>query len=75
MRKYRIMETDNGYYPQEKKWFKWKFVDHLFGEFTWDKNNKHESKCDSFDYAKRCIERRKEWLVDGGFEPIYHDIQ
>lgn len=70
------MELSDGYYPQEKRWFGWQFIDNLVGGFTWGKlEHKYHSKCDSFDYAKRCIERRKEWVLKGNAKPIYHDIK
>jgi hypothetical protein len=74
MRKYRVMELDNSFYPQEKQWCGWRYVDQLFGQFIWSKWNKEHSKCESLEYAKRCIERRKEWLEKGNEKPIYHEI-
>jgi len=75
MRKYRIMELNHLFYPQEKHWFEWMYIDNMSGKIIWHDSNKHHSKCESFDYAKRCIERRKDWLENGGIKPIYHEIK
>jgi hypothetical protein len=74
MRKYRIVELRFGYYPQEKHWFSWKYIDHLNGDFLWSEKSRKYSKCDTLEHAMRSIERRKEWLKEGSKFPIYHEI-
>jgi hypothetical protein len=74
MRKFRIVELKNRFYPQEKRWYGWRYIDHCFGEFTWNESDKDRSECESFEYANRCIERRKDWLSGIYAKPIYHEI-
>jgi hypothetical protein len=75
MKKYRIVETRFEFYPQEKHWFGWMYIDNLVGNILWTESNKKHSKCDNYEYAVRCIERRKEWLENGSKFPIYHNIK
>lgn len=75
MRKFRIVELKNIFYPQEKRWYGWRFIDSSFGEFTWNSFDKDRAECESFEYANRCIERRKELLNKLNSKPIYHEIK
>ena len=65
MRKYRILEINSRFYPQEKKWFIWKYLDNLTPKITWSKNYMYQSGCSSKDWAEDVIEERIKYLGSG----------
>lgn len=73
MRKYRILEVNKRFYPQEKRWFIWRYIDNLCSHITWGKNHMSESECKSKDYAEKIIEARIRYLGDG--KKIVHEYK
>ena len=73
MRKYRILEVNNCFYPQEKKWFSWVYLDNLIPRVTWSKRYICESVCSSKDYAEKVIEKRIMHLGSG--KKIVHEYK
>jgi len=63
MRKYRIIQTNNHFYPQEKRWVWWEFLDNLTPKFTWDKDRKYHSMCYSKEDAEKVIAKRIKYLT------------
>ena len=72
--KYRIIEVTNGYYPQEKQCFlyKWEYLDNLVSKLTWDKDNEDHSYVSTYDEALEVIEKRKMYLKDKKFKKIHN---
>jgi hypothetical protein len=70
--KYRIVETREGFYPQEKQCFlfKWEYIDNLVPLYTWE-DNKSESIVATYDEALKAVEKRKQYLKDKKFKKIY----
>lgn len=62
MRKYRIVEFDGGFYPQEKKFYFWVFIDNLSPKYVWGSDKDYQSRCISLDDAKLVIEKRIKFL-------------
>lgn len=73
MRKFRIIEVNNRFYPQEKKWFSWKYLDNLMVRVTWCKNNINESECKSKEDAENIIKRRIAFLGIG--KEVIHEYK
>jgi hypothetical protein len=73
--KYRIVETQQGFYPQEKKyllWF-WEYLDNLVPHITWsDNNNKYQSVVPTYDKALQIILNRKKYLKNKKFKKIHN---
>lgn len=74
MRKYRVLQIGDNFYPQEKRWFEWLYIDNRHTGFTWDKKSKNQSACINLEYAKQVIVRRKQWLINNSKEPIIHYV-
>jgi hypothetical protein len=65
MRKYRILEeSENRFYPQEKKWYGWVYLDNLNPAFTWSSHRNYHSRCNSKIEAEKCIEKRIKYLLE-----------
>ena len=62
MRKYRIIEINNLFYPQEKRWLCWMYLDTMIQEFTWDIDKDYHSMCKSKADAEIVIEKRIKYL-------------
>ncbi len=62
MRKYRIIEIDNHFYPQEKRWLQWVYLDNIIPCFTWNNDRDYHSMCNSKADAEIVIERRIKYL-------------
>ena len=71
--KYRIVETREGFYAQEKQCFlfKWEYIDNLVPCYTW-KDNKSESIVATYDEALKVVEKRKQYLKDKNFKKIHN---
>lgn len=72
--KYRIIEVRNGYYPQEKQCFlyKWEYIDNLGSHYTWDENRKYHSYVSTWNEAVEVIQKRKNYLKDKNFKIIHN---
>lgn len=72
--RYRIIEESNGYYPQEKQCFlyKWEYIDNLVIKLTWPEFYKYHSIVDTYDKALEVVERRKQYLKDKKFKKIHN---
>lgn len=73
MRKYRILEVNNKFYPQEKKFFSWAYLDNLTPRITWGKSHISESECESKECAEKLIDRRIRYLGLG--KKIVHEYK
>ncbi len=73
MKKYRILEINNKFYPQEKKFFGWVYLDNLNTRYTWGKRYISESECESKEYAEKVIEKRIRHL--GIIKKIVHEYK
>lgn len=73
MRKYRVLQVGNIFYPQEKRFLCWRYIDGTFHEFTWSNFDKDRSECESLLYAKGMIKKRKEFLLSIKQKPIIHN--
>jgi hypothetical protein len=62
MRKYRILECFDGFFPQEKKWFKWKYIDNFLINRVDSKKHLESHKCKDLGTAKWVIELRINFL-------------
>lgn len=62
MRKYRVIEINNLFYPQEKRWFCWVYLDNLIEGFTWNNDRNYHSICYSKADAEGVIEKRIKYL-------------
>ena len=65
MKKYRILEINNCFYPQEKRWFSWVYLDNLISRLTWGESLVHQSECESKECAEKVIEKRIKYLGSG----------
>jgi len=61
-RKYRILELHDGFYPQEKKWFNWRYIDGTFQFLTDLEKKTSDHKCKDLATAKYVIELRIEYI-------------
>lgn len=73
MKKYRILEICGHFYPQESRFFWWKYLDNEFPNFTWCKGNMDQSECHSLLEAKNAIRKRKLYLKLKTKKPIIHN--
>jgi hypothetical protein len=62
MRKYRILQINDKFYPQEKRLFKWRYLDTEIYSYTWGRNREYRALCSGISYAKEVIERRIKYL-------------
>ncbi len=71
--KYRILETIEGFYAQEKQCFlfKWEYIDSLLPNFTWN-DNKRQSIVATYDEALKVVEKRQQYLKDKNFKKIHN---
>lgn len=72
--KYRIIELTNGYYPQEKQCFlyKWEYIDNMVSKLTWGENEKHHSYVSTWNEAIEVIQNRRKYLKDKNFKIIHN---
>lgn len=61
-RKYRVLECWDGFFPQEKKWFKWKYIDNMIIERVDSKKHNECHKCKDLGSAKWVIQLRINFL-------------
>lgn len=76
MRKYRILEIENLFLPQEKKLFWWVYLDNIVPSITWFfffESDSHRSECWDLSEAKDVIRKRKLWLRIKYGIPIIHN--
>jgi hypothetical protein len=62
MRKYRILQINNKFYPQEKRLFNWRYLDTKIYSYTWGCNREYHALCSGILDAKIVIERRIKYL-------------
>jgi len=72
-RKYRVLEIDNRFFPQEKRWFWWVYLDNMVESITWSGEFKNHSECWDLNEAKDVIRKRKLWLRIKYKQPIVHN--
>jgi hypothetical protein len=72
--KYRIIEVIDGFYPQEKKCFlfKWEYIDNLVSHYTWEEDDKRQSIVATYNEALEVVEKRKQYLKDIKFKKIHN---
>jgi hypothetical protein len=72
--KYRIVEVVDGFYPQEKKCFlyKWEYIDNMVSHYTWDEDTKNQSIVATYDEALEVVEKRKQYLKGIKFKKIHN---
>ncbi len=73
MRKYRILEVNNCFYPQEKKWLSWVYLDNLIPKLTWGESRVQQSVCESKEYAEKVIEKRIKFIGSG--KRVIHEFK
>ena len=71
--KYRILETIEGFYAQEKQCFlfKWEYIDSFLPNLTWN-DKKRQSIVATYDEALKVVEKRKQYLKDKNFKKIHN---
>lgn len=71
--RYRIIETSDGFYPQEKKHFihSWQYLDNAEPSYTWV-GAESQSFVKTYDEAVKIVERRKEYLEAKNFKKIHN---
>jgi len=74
MRKYRVLEINNRYFPQEKRWFWWRYLDNLMPNIAWREEYKIHSECWNLSDAQDVIRKRKLWLRIKYAKPIIHNF-
>lgn len=62
MREYRIIEMNNNFYSQEKRWLWWEFLDNAIPHFTWNGYKDYHAMCDSKAHAEMVIKKRIKYL-------------
>ena len=72
-RKYRVLELENRFFPQEKRWFWWVYLDNMVTSITWSEESRHYSECWNLSDAKDVIRKRKLWLRIKYGKPIIHN--
>jgi hypothetical protein len=72
-RKYRIIEENGYFYPQEKRWFYWVYLDNMVESITLDKYYKSHSECFSLELAKKVINNRIDYLKRPKDKMIIHE--
>ncbi len=75
MRKYRVLEIDNRFFPQEKRWLCWKYLDNIVASITWCESFKDHSECWNLSDAKDVIRKRKLYLRIKYRKPIIHNYE
>lgn len=73
VRKYRVLEIENRFFPQEKRWFWWVYLDNLVASVTWREEFRNRSECLNLSDAKDVIRGRKLYLRIKYREPIIHN--
>jgi hypothetical protein len=65
MAKYRILEENGVFYPQEKRFWLcgWKYIDNLNPAFTWSTNRNYHSRCGYKIDAEKSIDKRIQYLL------------
>ena len=58
MKQYRILEIDGIFFPQEKKFWWWEYLDKDYIEDTWIDRARYYSACVSKEAAETIIEKR-----------------
>ncbi len=62
MKKYRILQIGNRFYPQESRWFGWVYLDNLIASTTWSKRSRTQSLCETKEHAEKIINKRIKFL-------------
>lgn len=75
MATYRVLQIRDNFYPQERKFLSWKYIDSIHYRHTWDKEYRHLSYCTDIEDAKKVITKRRNWLEHNKLKPIIHNIK
>lgn len=70
--KYRIVEINDGFYPQERACFfsDWSYIDCEDERFTW--KHRYHSHTSSYEDSIEAIEKRKKYLHSGDVVKIHN---